>query len=283
MDSKANGNGTANGVTRVTTGIAGLDNLLQGGFLPGRTYLFTGDAGTGKTTACMQFLMAGLQQGEKAVYVTVDERPTEILQSATSLEWDLQKHVQEKTLVILDASPYFSGRGVTDKGIDVSKFVTDLAGYTNKLEAVRLVIDPVTPLIVSADSPWRVHENARMLIHLLQTNLTTTNLLTSHLPATGDHGAPTQGIEEFLAAGVMILSVGQSNERLARTLGVKKMRGTAVDPCEYPFAIVKNKGIVLLPAPVPVAPSPSAEPSKKAIIVEDVTFQGLEFFELPKS
>ena len=62
-----NPNGSSNGVKRVSTGITGLDNVVQGGFLPGRTYLVTGDAGTGKTTACMQFLMAGLQQDEKAV------------------------------------------------------------------------------------------------------------------------------------------------------------------------------------------------------------------------
>ena len=85
-------------VKRVSTGIAGLDSLLQGGFLPGRSYLVTGDAGTGKTTACMQFLKSGLEQEEKAVYVTVDERPAEILQAADSLGWDLQQYVQAKEL-----------------------------------------------------------------------------------------------------------------------------------------------------------------------------------------
>ncbi|HTN72956.1 MAG TPA: ATPase domain-containing protein [Methylomirabilota bacterium] len=266
--SKPNGSPT---VKRISTGVAGIDVLLQGGFLSGRSYLVTGDAGTGKTTACMQFLMAGLQENEKAVYVTVDERPGEILQSAASLEWDLQSYVQEKSLVILDASPYFSGRAALggDKGLDLSKFVTDLAGYANKLDAMRLVIDPVTPLILSGDSPSRVQENARTLIHLLQSHLTTTNLLTSHLPAQGNHDS-TQGIEEFLAAGVIVLSVAQANERLVRRLGVKKMRGTAVNPDEHPFNIVKGKGIVLL----------SSE--KKAIVVEDISPQGLEFFELPK-
>jgi circadian clock protein KaiC len=273
-----NTNGSSNRVKRVSTGITGLDNLVQGGFLPGRTYLVTGDAGTGKTTACMQFLLAGLQQDEKAVYITVDERPAEILQSAASLDWDLQSYVQDKILIILDASPYFSGRGPnSEKGIDVAKFVADLAGYANKLDALRVAIDPVTPLILSADSPSRVHENARMLIHLLQTNLTTTNLLTSHLPAKGDH-APTEGIEEFLAAGVVVLKANPVNDKLAaRTLEIKKMRGTAIEPCEYPFSIVKGKGIVLMPAA-----AESSGDTRKPIVVEDISFQGLEYFELPK-
>jgi KaiC/GvpD/RAD55 family RecA-like ATPase len=266
--SKTNGISLAK---RISTGVAGLDGLLEGGFLSGRSYLVTGDAGTGKTTACMQFLMAGLKQGERSVYVTVDERPAEILQAAGSLDWDLQTHVQEKTLVILDASPYFSGRAgaIGGKEIDLTKFVTDLAGYANKLEATRLAIDPITPLILSAAEAFHVQENARALIHLLQTNLTTTNLLTSHLPARGIHDS-TQGIEEFLAAGVIVLSVSQANERLVRSLGIKKMRGTAVDPCELLFNIAKGKGMVLL----------SSE--KRPIVVEDVGSHGLEFFELPK-
>jgi len=266
--SKASG---LSGVKRISTGITGLDALLEGGFLSGRSYLVTGDAGTGKTTTCMQFLMAGLQKGERAVYVTVDERPVELLQSAGSLDWDLQSYVQEKSLVILDASPYFSGRAtmIGEKAIELPRFITDLADYANKLSATHLAIDPVTPLILSADSSSQVQENARTLIHLLQSHLTTTNLLTSHLPAQANQSS-TQGIEEFLAAGVIVLRVGQSNEGLVRSLGVKKMRGTAVNPCEYPFNIVKGKGIVLLSS------------DKKPIVVQDVHLQGLEFFELPK-
>jgi circadian clock protein KaiC len=261
------------GVKRVSTGITGLDALIQGGFLPGRSYLVTGDAGTGKTTTCVQFLKSGLEQGEKAVYVTVDERPAEILQAAESLGWDLQQYVQAKGFAILDASPYFSGRAGTvgDKGVDLQKIVSDLAAYAKKLEATRLVIDPVTPLILSGDSPTSVQEHARLFIHLLQSNLATTNLITSHLPPRANHNL-TNGIEEFLAAGVFVLRVIQDSDRPVRTLSVKKMRGTAVEPREYPFTIVKDHGIFLLGQ------------DKKAIpiVAEEPDFQGLEFFQLPK-
>jgi circadian clock protein KaiC len=271
---KTLGKETASEATkRVSSGITSLDSLLHGGFLPARSYLVTGDAGTGKTTACMQFLKSGLEQEEKAVYVTVDERPAEILQAADSLGWDLQKYVQAKSFAILDASPYFSGRAAAagDKGVDLQKIVSDLANYAKKLEAARLVIDPVTPLILSGDSPTRVQEYARMLIHLLQSNLTTTNLLTSHLPPQANQNL-TNGIEEFLAAGVLILKVVQEGDRPVRTLTVKKMRGTAVEPKEYPFSIVKDHGIFLL----------GSDQTPIPIVVDEHGFQGLEFFQLPK-
>jgi KaiC/GvpD/RAD55 family RecA-like ATPase len=256
---------------RISTGISGLDNLLHGGFLPARSYLVTGEAGTGKTTACVQFLLSGLEQGENAIYVTADERPAEILQSGASLGWDLQRYVQAKSLVILDASPYFSGRTASagEKGGDLQKIISDLAAYATRMEAARLVVDPLTPLIVSGDSPGRVQELARAFVHLIQTNLTTTNLFTSHLPRRADQDL-TNGIEEFLAAGVVVLRVTQAEGRFIRTLQVKKMRGTAVDPDEYRFEIAAGKGVALL--------APSLDGG--ADVEEHL--QALEFFRLPK-
>jgi circadian clock protein KaiC len=256
---------------RIPTGISGLDNLLNGGFLPARSYLVTGEAGTGKTTACIQFLLSGLEQAENAIYVTADERPTEILQSAASLGWDLQRYVQAKNLVILDASPYFSGRANSsgEKGGDLQKIVSDLAAYAKRMEAKRLVVDPLTPLIVSGDSPGRVQELARAFVHLIQSNLATTNLFTSHLPRRADQDF-TNGIEEFLAAGVVVLRVCQLDSRFVRTLQVKKMRGTAVQPDEHRFEIASGTGLALTAPPL----NGGADANEP--------LRALEFFQLPK-
>ncbi len=233
---------------RIATGIHGLDGLLEGGFLANRSYVVAGDAGTGKTIASMQFMLAGLVQGETAVYVTVDERPADILQAASSLELNFAKYIQEKKLVILDASLYFSGRpaGAGEKGIDLSRFVTDLADYANKLKATRLTIDPITPLIISRDPAVHPEEQARTLLHLLHTQLPTTNLLTAHLQNGSEHSR--SGIEQFISAGVFILSQHRTQYSVVRTFEIKKMRGTAVEPGEHQFRIATAQGIVLLAA-----------------------------------
>ena len=258
-------------IKRVSTGIAGLDAILQGGLLPNRSYLVSGDAGTGKTTACMQFLLSGLRQGEKAIYVTVDERPAEILQSAASLNWDLQKHVRDKNLVILDASQYFSGRAGSagEKSVDLARIISDLSAYAKRMNATRIAIDPITPLFLSSDSTVHVQENARLLIHLIQSHLDTTNLLSAHLPARSNH-VPTGGIEEFVASGVFILQLAQSNGQFLRTLKIKKMRGTPVQPAELPFKIVNEKGLVL------------DVQDHQAVVSQEPVAQPLECFDLPK-
>jgi circadian clock protein KaiC len=236
------------GKRRLSTGIQGLDPLIEGGLPEGRSYLVTGESGTGKSIFSIQFVLQGLKEGEKAVYVAVDEKPAEILEEATSLGWDLAKYVEQKSLLILDASPYFTARmgAGKEREVDFQKTVGDLNSYIKKMRANRVVIDPVGPLIWSRDSNYRAQEYVRTLVHALQDSVGTTALLTSYPTlAAGANAEP--GVEEFLVSGVVLLGLARVQNRLVRTLLVRKMRGTAIDLVEHQFSIVKGKGIVLKP------------------------------------
>lgn len=81
---------------RVSTGISGLDPLIEGGVPAGKSYLVTGEPGSGKSIFCMQFILKGLLEGENAVYVAVDEKPNDIVEGAASLGWELKKYVEGK-------------------------------------------------------------------------------------------------------------------------------------------------------------------------------------------
>jgi circadian clock protein KaiC len=236
-------------IQRISTGIAGLDPLLYGGFLKGRIYLFAGEAGSGKTIACLQFLANSLRLGERAVYVTVDERPMEILETGESFGWDLQRHIQEKNLVVLDASPYFGGRSGSggDKGVDPPKIVADLGNYARRLGATILIIDPLTPLISSTDAASG-QDQTRSLIQLIQSQLNITTLLTAHW-AKGTAASFVGGVEQFLASGVLVFTIAERHGKLERALTIKKMRGTAAEPGNHRFVIRHNEGIVLVGSP----------------------------------
>ncbi|MEP7208511.1 MAG: ATPase domain-containing protein [Casimicrobiaceae bacterium] len=72
-----------------TTGIAGLDTVLRGGFTRERVYLVDGLPGNGKTTLALQFLLTGRDNGERCLYVTFSETETELRAVAHSHGWDL--------------------------------------------------------------------------------------------------------------------------------------------------------------------------------------------------
>jgi len=229
---------------RISTGIAGLDTLLHGGFSRGRTYLFAGEAGTGKTIACLQFVATRLKEGDKAVYVTVDERPSEIFEAAAALGWNLQPHIQEKQLIVLDASPYFGARGGGEKGIDPQKIVADLGNYVRRLGATLLIIDPVTPFSLPPDASSPAQDQARSLIQLVQTQIGVTNVFTAqHRPGGGS--SANVAIEEHLASGVLVFRMGETATSYERTVTVKKMRGVAVTPAKHKFTLQQDRGIVI--------------------------------------
>ncbi len=62
----------------ISTGIAGMDNVLGGGLTKERLYLLEGDPGAGKTTMALQFLIEGARQGERVLYITLAENEVEL-------------------------------------------------------------------------------------------------------------------------------------------------------------------------------------------------------------
>lgn len=234
---------------RVPTGIEGLDQRLEGGLPKGRSILVTGEPGTGKTIFALQFLVEGLKRGEKCMFVTADEGPMDVLEQAASLGWDLEPQVEAKELSILNAGSYLSslpGAG-KERHIDIQKAVGDLSSFVSQIGVQRLVLDPAGPFVLLRDSSVRIQDQTRLLIKLLRSSMKTTNVLTSYgVPRTGER--VMHGIEEYLAAGAIVLEMIWKDGQLARSLIVEKMRCTAVKPTQLEFDIEKGRGIVIQPA-----------------------------------
>src|SRR5262245_20870377 len=74
---------------RLSSGVAGLDDILHGGLAPNRLYLIEGMPGSGKTTLGLQFLLAGLRHGEPGLYLTLAESEEELRTAAGSHGWSL--------------------------------------------------------------------------------------------------------------------------------------------------------------------------------------------------
>ena len=233
-----------NQTDRVPTGVAALDPLLEGGFPKGRSILITGEPGTGKTVFALQFLHAGLERGDKGVFVCADENPMDVIEQAASLGWDFEPYIQDKQLAILNAAGPFSSPAGAESPIDMSKAVADLAAFVNQFGAQRLVLDPASPFVLQQDSAALIQERTRALIQQLRASLLTTNLLTSYAtPRTGARSL--HGVEEYLVAGAIVLEIIWKDGEFARSLIVEKMRATNIKPRQLEFDIVKGEGIVL--------------------------------------
>ncbi len=84
---------------KIQTGTPGLDEMLDGGLIPGRTYIVSGASGTGKTTLAMQFLIEGATHGERVLFIALDEPPNEVKRNMANLGWDISN------IQVFDATP----------------------------------------------------------------------------------------------------------------------------------------------------------------------------------
>ncbi|HYA27630.1 MAG TPA: ATPase domain-containing protein, partial [Acidobacteriota bacterium] len=171
----------------------------------------------------------------KCLYVAIDEKPGDVIEQATSLGWDLAPFIESREFLILDASAYFGARaGDAGKGVDVQRVVADLNNYIVRMGATRVVIDPVGPLLSARNA-----DQARLLIYALQANTNTTNLLTTYA------SEKPRAVEEYLVAGTLVLDLELVGGRYVRKLTIEKMRSTALEPAQYQFSIVADRGIVI--------------------------------------
>ena len=143
-------------VKRLQTGVDGLDNILSGGLPAGQMYLLEGDPGTGKTTLAMQFIMAGVTRGERALYVTLSEPALELQGSAQSHGWDIE-NIPIAEFVPEEAS-FSADQQYTvfhPSEVELASTIQRLTAEIEKLNPDRLVIDSLSELRLLASDAMR--------------------------------------------------------------------------------------------------------------------------------
>jgi circadian clock protein KaiC len=88
---------------RVSTGVARLDTMLEGGYYRRSSVLITGSPGTAKTTLCGAFVDAACRRGERALFVSFDSTPGEIVRNLESVKIRLDRHRKSGLLRLVSA------------------------------------------------------------------------------------------------------------------------------------------------------------------------------------
>lgn len=218
-------------IKTVSTGVAGLDEMLDGGFPEGRIILVCGGPGTGKTLFCLQFLMGGAERNEIGIYVTLEE-PLELVKAnSLSLSWELEKYVDEGTLKLVDFTDITYS--VSPEKISFERTVEEFKA----LKPNRIAVDPINSITLrQASASGKRLEFAQIFKRLRELKAVT--LITMEQSSLiGEFF-----MEEYLADGVILLSK-TIDERfnLLKTIRVEKMRGTKYDEQPRRYEIT-NKG-----------------------------------------
>jgi KaiC/GvpD/RAD55 family RecA-like ATPase len=238
---------------RVSTGAPGLDTMLEGGLVPRRPYLVVGPSGTGKTTLSLEFLIDGVRQGERCLFVTLEEPPNEIRVNHRGLGPELDE------VEVFDAIPDImryervpfkdiaSVRAVTPfkhvplairRSPELSAVEVTMTALEQMLRTevvrrnyTRLVVDSLTALQYFCMKGFDPVAGAQAFVRFLS-DLRITTILTVESPLE-DVETP----ERMLARGEVRLFRWELDERTVRAVGVEKFRGSPHDVRLHPYRI----------------------------------------------
>ncbi len=150
----------------LSSGIAGLDDVLAGGLVPGSMYLVEGSPGTGKTTLALQYLMAGAALGERVLYITLSETEEELRRSAASHGWDLAGVDIFELVppeVLLDENQQQSLLYSSD--LELGETTRRIFEAFERVAPKRLVIDSLSEIRLLAQSSLRYRRQILALKH----------------------------------------------------------------------------------------------------------------------
>ncbi len=226
----------ADSAPRSQTGIEGLDDILEGGFIPNRLYLISGDPGSGKTTLALQYLLEGRRRGERGLYLTLSETKEELMAGAASHGWDLDGieivELMSKDAMLEGENDLTMFNPSEVELSETTRFVLDAVTRSNP---TRVVFDSLSEMRLLAQSSLRYRRQILALKQFFIGRNCTVLLI--------DDGT-SEGSDlqlQSIAHGVVSLaqaSPGYGAER--RRLSVVKFRGTHFRGGFHDFAIARG-------------------------------------------
>ncbi|MEM6498487.1 MAG: ATPase domain-containing protein, partial [Pseudomonadota bacterium] len=236
---------------RISTGIAGLDEITAGGLPPGRLYLLRGAAGTGKTTSALQFLRNGVANNETVLYVSLSQTADELEQIAQSHGWTTSgMHIESLSstgeLLDKDEQTIFQS---AELRLDRTRDAIQAA--ISRLAPTRIVYDSLLEIrLLAADTTRFRREILGFKSFLNERNITTLLIDTEHRGASGERDGEDQ--LENISHGIIRLEKRLPRYGIAhRQVEIKKLRGSPTRDGLHDMAIRKGDGVVIYPRVVP--------------------------------
>ncbi|MDF1532915.1 MAG: ATPase domain-containing protein [Methanosarcinaceae archaeon] len=205
-------------IKRISTGVPGLDESIEGGIPKGFSVVVTGPPGTGKTTFCMQYLIEGVKNDEKCIFFSFEERVEQLVQHFMRFGWDIGKYIDDGYLEIFGMSMLTS-----------EEMIEIIESYRPE----RVVFDSIN--VFAEPSDFRKSGAWRSLLRMLKVKKISSLFITEK-----HHGIEVKQFDDydFLGDGIIFLDSVRTNEidtTPTPVMAVQKMRATRIDRSPQPF------------------------------------------------
>ncbi|MEW6762782.1 MAG: ATPase domain-containing protein [Pseudomonadota bacterium] len=226
--------------TRISTGIAGLDDILGGGLTPQRVYLVEGSPGAGKTTLGLQFLLDGAARGEAGLYITLSETADELTAVAASHGWSIEAlsvfELAGETALDIDAQQSV----FHPSEVELGETTRNVMSKVDEVKPVRVVFDSLSEMRLLAQSPLRYRRQILALKQFFTARTCTVLLLDDKTSQSDQH-------LHSIAHGVISLEqIAKEFGKERRRVNIIKMRGIRFRGGYHDY-VLNTGGITMFP------------------------------------
>lgn len=201
---------------RIPSGISRLDTMMGGkGFFRGSTVLISGTAGTGKSSICAHFVDAACRRGERALYFSFEESPSQIIRNMRSIGIDLEQWVKKGLLHFQATRPAFAG---------LEMHLTMMHKATIKFDPQVVIVDTLNGFI-TGDNIADVKSMLMRLADFLKTKQIS-SMFTQLMSSNVAHGTGDIAISSMVDTWLVMHDIEIGGER-NRCLSIIKSRGMA--------------------------------------------------------
>jgi circadian clock protein KaiC len=220
---------------RISTGVAELDSMLEGGVYRGSTVLISGTAGTGKSSLSAHFASASAKAGERCLYLAFEESPSQIRRNMRTIGVDLGQWERKGLLKFVAARPVLTG---------LEGHLASIHKQVREFDPKLIIIDPISDL----NAVGTERDAKAMMVRLI--DFLKAKQITAVLVNLHGGGAKFEetdiGISSIIDTWLYLRDIEFGGER-NRGLYILKARGTAHSNQIREFLITR-KGIELRPA-----------------------------------
>ncbi|MFH0803165.1 MAG: ATPase domain-containing protein [bacterium] len=226
---------------RLSTGVKGIDEIMQGGLIRGNGYLLRGGPGAGKTVLGLHFLTAGAARGEKALFITLVESTEQIRSNAKAMGFTLEG------IDFLDISPskeFFVQGQIYDlfspADVERDPISQTIVAQIQALKPKTVFVDTMTQFRYLSPDLFQFRKQVVSFIRFLQEHGCTVLFTSEHsAEAPDDH-------LQFIADGILDLDFKLG----LRHLTVTKFRGSDFRPGANSMRL-SQKGMEVFPRLIP--------------------------------
>ncbi|MEM3551025.1 MAG: ATPase domain-containing protein, partial [Candidatus Bathyarchaeia archaeon] len=203
----------------ISTGVDGLDAILDGGFPKNSLIILAGNPGTGKTNFSAKFLYRGcVDYGEKGVYVSLAESRDAFYENMEVLGYDFKTLERKGRFRFMDM--------LTVKEPAVHTILDMIIEEVGKIKAKRLVLDSYSALAQAFEDVIDARIVAHTILGKIVRRMGCTTILIEETPI--GESKIGFGVEEFVADGVLRLSTNEMEGYRIRELELLKLRGVRI-------------------------------------------------------